>query len=84
MNNARSMDPPASLETNGFTLVNHPLPFDVNNFNDENQIKEVYYKNIIKLLKKLYPNGLSYSISDHKIRPDSDNPARIVHSDATE
>ena len=32
----------------------------------------------------MYPGGINYSVSDHKIRPDGDNPARLVHSDASE
>ncbi len=84
MNNARTMDPPASIEANGFTMVNHPLPSEISNFDDENQVRDIYYKNITKLLKKIYPGAMHYHISDHKIRPDHQAPARIVHSDATE
>jgi hypothetical protein len=52
MNNARTMDPPASLNPNGFTLVNHPFPSEIKNINDQNQVKDLYYKSILKLLKK--------------------------------
>jgi hypothetical protein len=36
MNNARKMDPPASLITNGFSLFYHPIPSDMKDFNDRN------------------------------------------------
>jgi hypothetical protein len=43
------MNPPPKLDVNGFTMINYSLP-EVN-FEDENEIKDIYYKHALEIAK---------------------------------
>lgn len=65
MHNARQLEPPAALDTMGFTLAD--CPTSVKNFRDDAEIVKVYYEELRNLVKKV-SGAQRVLIFDHTIR----------------
>ncbi len=88
----RGQGRPASLETEGFTLVSHPTA--VGNFRDPEEIKRVHYPEIQDLLLRLSgadrvvvtaPGVLRFSeTSPDSGRLNNSRPARFIHIDVSD
>ena len=68
MQNARELSEEPSLETNGFQLRSNPTK--VKNFQDDQEVKEVYYKEIEDLILKS-TGAKKVFIFDHTVRKSS-------------
>ncbi len=86
---ARGLDPAASLDREGFALVGHQTR--VKNFYDVAEIEAVYYPEVEALLKKA-TGAERVVIFDHNVRIDDGakaaalglrNPVQVVHNDYT-
>lgn len=85
--NARTLDPPASLDREGFCLVDDPTAID--NFYQLEAIKATYEAEIVELVLAS-SGGESAMVFDHTLRSDSPavrgrhvirEPANVVHND---
>ena len=68
MHNARMMNPPAHLESVGFSLWKNPTK--VNNFMDDGEIKSKYYPEIESLVRRA-TGASDVFIFDHTVRKSS-------------
>src|SRR5947208_16604778 len=67
--NARAIADQLSLEREGFILVNHENK--MTNFYDENEIHELYYKEIVELIKRT-SGAKRVVVFDHTLRSSDD------------
>lgn len=90
IHNARRLNPPPALESEGFTLVEHDTR--VENFYDEDEVRRVYYPEMERLIKE-QSGAARVVIFDHTLRAENDavraekqvrEPVRRVHNDYTE
>ncbi len=81
---ARGRETEFTLDKNGFALVNAPTR--VNDFYSEEEVKEIYYPEVERLLKQQLGASRVF-IFDHTVRnaglPDGRTPSRQVHNDHT-
>ena len=90
IHNARLLDPPASLDQQGFCLVSHPTA--VKDFYGLDAVKAEYEAEIIELVLSA-SGGSSALVFDHTLRSDSPDirgahtirePASVIHNDYTD
>ncbi len=90
MNDARAVQPPASLDREGFQLVRRPTA--MTDFFDPAAIERIYYPEVIQLLKDV-TGAADVRIFDHTIRVQDDGkrrekavrpPVPIIHNDYTD
>jgi len=91
MHDGRMLNPPASLESMGFDLVDHPTA--VKNFRDDDEVVATYYAEMMEVIKKASGADRVF-IFDHTIRESSNTnlntaaggsaaPVPRVHCDYT-
>ncbi len=90
IHNARVLDPPASLDRQGFCLVNHATA--VEDFYRFESLREGYESEIVPLVLAA-SGGKSAQVFDHTLRSDSRavrgrhalrEPATVIHNDYTD
>ena len=67
---ARSLDPSPTISNYGFQLVNHETSLSNKDFylSGYNKIQQVYYKEIIDAVKKVFPDAADVKVVHHQVR----------------
>jgi len=88
--NARTLDPPPTLDDRGFTVVHHETRVD--DLYDTERVRDAYYGEMEELVARV-TNAARVIAFDHNVRhaelaqqPDTvaQNPVHLVHNDYTE
>ena len=95
MHDARQLDPPASLDTQGFTLKSYPSVLSTEHFRDPDLVKEEYYSEVRDLVREATGTSM-VGVFDHTLRSNTGTslnaadpsgeaaPVQRVHCDYTE
>lgn len=67
MHDARQLDPPASLDTQGFTLKSYPTVLSTDDFKDPDLVKKEYYAEVRDLVREL-TGATHVGVFDHTLR----------------